>query len=120
MSYTGMNNTTGQALSDLAHIWQSFRDIVTTPIGSRLMRRDYGSLVPMLIDQPLNGVTRLRVMSAAVTALVRWEPRVRVSAVALDVGTDGSLAAIIDADRVDGPRRESLGTLTVPLREGSA
>uniref|UniRef100_UPI0026076D20 ATPase domain-containing protein n=1 Tax=uncultured Sphingobium sp. TaxID=316087 RepID=UPI0026076D20 len=30
------------------------RDILTTPIGSRLMRRDYGSLIPELIDQPAN------------------------------------------------------------------
>lgn len=120
MSYTGMNNTNGRTLSDLAHIWQSIRDILTTPIGSRPMRRTYGSLVPMLIDQPLNGATRLRVMSAAVTALVRWEPRVRISAVSFEMGVDGSLAVDIEGERVDGPRREALGTLTVPLREGNA
>ncbi|QBP10113.1 GPW/gp25 family protein [Cupriavidus metallidurans] len=82
MTYMGLNSATGRAIADLPHIWQSIRDILTTPVGSRVMRRAYGSQVPMLIDQPLNDVTRLRVMSASVAAIVRWEPRVQVSAAA--------------------------------------
>jgi len=119
MSYLGMNNRTGRALSDLHHIWQSVRDILTTPIGTRTMRRHYGSDVPDLIDQPLNGVTRLRVMSASVAALVRWEPRIAIKAVRFEMGSAGAAAVEIDADRVDGLRRSSMGTLTVPLREAS-
>lgn len=112
----GMNNTTGRAIGDLGHIWQSVRDILTTPIGSRVMRRDYGSLIPELIDQPMNPVTQLRLMSASVSALVRWEPRIRIASVRFSVGTDGSAVLDIEGDRIDGPRREALGTLTVPLR----
>ena len=53
----GMNAATGRALSGLDHIRQSIAEILTTPIGSRLMRRRYGSEVPELIDQPLNSAT---------------------------------------------------------------
>jgi phage baseplate assembly protein W len=113
---TGMNNTTGRAVSDVAHIRQSVRDILTTPIGSRAMRRDYGSLIPELIDQPMNPATRLRVMSASVSALVKWEPRIRVASVRLAVDANGTTVADIEADRVDGPRRESLGSVSVALR----
>lgn len=120
MSYQGMNNRTGRELSDIAHIWQSVRDILTTPIGTRVMRRDYGSLVASLIDQPLNGVTRLRVMSAAVSSLVRWEPRIAINAVSFEVGSDGKLTVEIDGERVDGARRTDMGTLVVPLREANA
>lgn len=113
---TGMNNSTGRAAGDLAHIRQSVRDILTTPIGSRAMRRDYGSLIPELIDQPMNPATRLRVMSASVSALVKWEPRIRVASVRLAVDAKGTTVVDIEADRVDGPRRESLGSVSVALR----
>ena len=113
---TGMNNTTGRAVGDVAHIWQSVRDILTTPIGSRVMRRDYGSLIPELIDQPMNAATRLRVMSAAVSALVKWEPRIRVASVRLAIDAKGATVVDIEGDRVDGPRRESLGPISVALR----
>lgn len=113
---TGMNSTTGRAVSDVAHIRQSVRDILTTPIGSRLMRREYGSLIPELIDQPANPATRLRLMSASVSALVEWEPRIRVASVRLAVDARGTTVVDIEADRVDGPRRESLGTVSVALR----
>ncbi|MBY0445834.1 MAG: GPW/gp25 family protein [Burkholderiales bacterium] len=73
----GLNKHNGHAIDDLAHIQQSVADVLTTPLGSRLMRRDYGSEIPALIDQPLNGATRLRVMAATATALKKWEPRIR-------------------------------------------
>ena len=60
-------------LSDTDQLWNSVKDILTTPLASRVMRRDYGSLVPDLIDEPQNDATRLRCMSAAVIALSRWE-----------------------------------------------
>ena len=40
---TGMDRETGKSLSGIEHLRQSIRDILTTPIGSRVMRRDYGS-----------------------------------------------------------------------------
>ncbi|STL39929.1 Baseplate assembly protein W [Escherichia coli] len=45
------------------------------------MRREYGSLVPDLIDEPMNNTTRLQCMSAAVIALTRWEPRIALDAI---------------------------------------
>lgn len=62
--YIGMNRETGEALNDLDHIRQSVRDILLTPLGSRVMRRKYGSLLSALIDQPQNETLRLQIMSA--------------------------------------------------------
>lgn len=117
MTYFGLNSTTGRVITDLAHIWQSIRDIITTPEGSRPMRRTYGSQVPMLIDQPLNDVTRLRVMSASVAAIVKWEPRVQVNSASFVIDGEGAMTVDLDADRVDGARGTPLGTLSIPLRE---
>ena len=77
-----MNRNTGRAVTGLEHLRQSVADILTTPVGSRVMRRDYGSLVPELIDQPDNEATQVRLFSAVAGALMRWEPRLRLSRVA--------------------------------------
>ena len=77
-----MNRNTGRAVTGLEHLRQSVADILTTPVGSRVMRRDYGSLVPELIDQPDNETTQVRLFSAVAGALMRWEPRLRLSRVA--------------------------------------
>lgn len=77
----GMHHSTGRHLSSLDHLRQSIADILTTPIGSRLMRRDYGSLLFELIDQPHNGVTQLRLYAATASALLRWEPRLKLTQV---------------------------------------
>ena len=74
-----MNRTTGQSITGLDHLRQSLGDILTTPIGSRVMRREYGSLVPELIDHPDNLATQVRVYAAVASALMRWEPRFRLS-----------------------------------------
>ena len=79
--YTGMNPDGTGNLNDMEHLKQSVRDILTTPLASRVMRREYGSLVPDLIDEPMNNTTRLQCMSAAVIALTRWEPRIALGAI---------------------------------------
>jgi phage baseplate assembly protein W len=99
-----MDNATGRALDDVAHIHQSIRDILTTRIGSRLARRDYGSIVPELIDQPGNPANRLRLMAATVGAVARWEPRVRIMSAGFAIDAAGNARVALDAVRVDGPR----------------
>ena len=79
-----MDRTTGKAIGALAHLRQSVGDILTTPIGSRVMRHEYGSQVPMLVDQPDNRITQLRLLSAAASALMRWEPRLAVSNIEIE------------------------------------
>lgn len=100
----GMNVNTGRALDDVPHIWQSVRDILTTRIGTRVQRRDYGSMVPALLDHPMNEATRLRLRAATVMALMRWEPRIRITSVDMAVGYDGKTNLTIEAERTQGPR----------------
>ncbi len=82
---TGMSRAlTDGCLSILpfgAHIEQSIADILTTPIGSRVMRLAYGSRLFELIDRPVNQMWKLEVYVAVAEALSRWEPRVDVKQV---------------------------------------
>lgn len=114
--YLGMSADTGAAITDLDHIRQSIRDILTTPIGTRVMRREYGSLIPKLIDAPLNSATVQRVLAATVTALLRWEPRIRVKRVQLTLADDGAgLTVDLYAVRTD---TEGMAAMSIPLRGG--
>ena len=91
----GMNASTGRSVSGLGHLYQSIAKILTTPIGSRLARRDFGSELFELVDAPLNGVTRTRLYAATATALMRWEPRLKLSRVSLDLSEGMAGTAVL-------------------------
>ena len=96
--YSGMNASSGHAITDNEHIAQSIGDILLTPIGSRVMRRAYGSQLFNLID---NAITKLRVMSAIYSALYLWEPRISLTSITLSAPGAGRLVATIQANRTD-------------------
>ena len=49
----GISETTGKHLGDLDHLRQCIKKIITTRIGTRVMRRDFGSRIAELIDTPI-------------------------------------------------------------------
>lgn len=80
----GMSRTTGDALGGFDHLRQSIQDILTTPLGTRVHRRDYGSLLPRLVDRPINPSLVSDMQQAVADALSRWEPRLRLERVQID------------------------------------
>jgi hypothetical protein len=87
----GIDNLSGKPLSGVAHLKQSIRDILTTPIGSRVMRRDYGSRLFELIDNPSNDDLKTEIFSATAEALDKWEPRFKLQQISLVEVTPGKL-----------------------------
>lgn len=79
----GMHAKTGRATTGLAHLCQSITKILTTPLGTRIARRDFGSELFDLVDAPNNDTTRVRLYAATATALMQWEPRLRLTRVQL-------------------------------------
>ena len=75
----GFNAQTGQTSSGLAHLHQSIRDILTTRLGTRVMRRDYGSRLPDLVDNPITPKLAMELYAATAEALDKWEPRLRLT-----------------------------------------
>ena len=110
--YIGMSRESGKALTDLDHIRQSVRDILMTPLGSRVMRRRYGSLLSALIDQPQNEALRLQIMSACYVAILQWEPRVRLTGINFDSDFNGAMVVELTGNRVDTQQSFSL---TIPV-----
>lgn len=104
-STAGIHRSTGQLLTEEAHIAQSIGDILSTPLGTRVMREDYGSLIPELIDQPQGAALDLKLISAALMAIVQWEPRIKPSTMTLSaVSMDGRRELLMQAVRTEGPR----------------
>lgn len=113
----GMSAKTGRTLTDTQHLAQSINDIVTTPLGSRIMRREYGCAVTDLMDWPLNSATRLQAYAAVTMALMRWEPRIRLSRVQLTPTTEAG-GAVLDVEGTRTDTNEPL-SLRVPLALGA-
>ncbi len=110
---TGMSHITGRRLPRREHISQSIADIITTPIGARIMRRNYGSFIPQLIDHPATPANRLRLIAATAQAIMKWEPRTRVQQVTVSVSAQGGCALrIVRRDLAAGDPVTS--TITLP------
>ena len=77
----GMNKITGKNLDGIEHLKQSIIDILTTRLNTRVMRRDYGSKLAELLDNPMDSIFKLEIIAATADALNRWEPRIKVEKV---------------------------------------
>jgi uncharacterized protein len=73
---SGIHAATAAPLTADADIRHSIGVILTTPIGTRVMRRPFGSYLFDLVDSPATERGALRLIAAAADAIERWEPRV--------------------------------------------
>ncbi|HML28953.1 MAG TPA: GPW/gp25 family protein [Hyphomicrobium sp.] len=93
----GMDRRTGRVLIDWAHVCQSIADILTTYKLTRVMRRDYGSDNPLLVDKPMTDASLIKFYVATADALDRWEPRFSLDTVFFTAATrDGQTTLRLD------------------------
>ena len=110
--YLGMNRVTGERISDVDHISQSIGDILRTPVGSRIMRREYGSLLSQMIDQPQTPALELQIKVACYMAILKWEPRITLTTITTERQFDGKMIVNLTGQLKD--TGESL-SLTLPV-----
>jgi len=114
----GMNRNTGKVLAGADHIRQSVVDILTTPLGTRVMLPEYGSNLADLVDNPNDPALAIKIIMASAGALARWEPRVRVDRVrpvTINAST-GLIAIDITATDVETRKRLELNNLELPFK----
>ncbi len=99
---SGLGRHTGRAVTGDAHLAQSIAVILTTPIGSRVMRRDFGSDLPQLIDQPITPETLVDLYQATAEALDTWEPRLSLRRVSLLDASRGKVSIELEMELADG------------------
>lgn len=96
--YVLMNRETGEGMSDVAHLRQSLIVLLTTPVGSRVMRREYGSRLPLMLDRNVTRRLLADWVYAIGEAIYKWEPRYRVKQVQINTSSlrDGVLALTLE------------------------
>lgn len=99
----GMDRHTGQPLSGVAHVRQSIEVILTTPIGSRRMRPEFGSKIRRYVDLPVNEGWKGAVSAEVVRAVGRWEPRVELHQVSVVSIIGGQITLRLQGDAPDAP-----------------
>lgn len=116
----GTDHKTGKRIKGLAHIVQSLSRLLSTPIGSCVMLRDYGCYAFELIDNPANESNSLRLFAAITNAILKWETRILPIKLSTDTSEAESgkfniyIDAVVIEDIDDLPAGETI-TLTVPL-----
>ena len=112
-SESNMNVNTGKTISEIAHIKQSIANILSTPIGSRVMRRDYGSRLFERIDQPINGELIAEIYSDIVEAISTWEPRFEVEQVTLQSTDKGKIVIDLEGSFVKDGQKIVLENISI-------
>src|SRR5690625_209350 len=77
----GMDRHTGKRIDGVAELRQQVRTVLETPIGSRVMQRDYGSRLFELLDDPVDQRFQVEVNAAVAEAIAAWVPRYRLERV---------------------------------------
>lgn len=109
----GVNSQTGKPLSGFDHFKQSIRDILTTRKGSRVMRRDYGSRLPELVDAPQNQSTVAQIIYEGAIALTLWEPRLSLSRIVCQTVSAGRIVLGLEGTYLPDGRTVTMDGITI-------
>lgn len=82
----GLDRRTGKVITGWEHCAQSIAVIIMTRIGTRVLRRPFGSLVPELQDRNATAMRIMQTYAAIAAALRRWEPGFRLRTIAMTRG----------------------------------
>lgn len=80
-------------MSYLISVKESIKDILSTPLGARVMLPDYGSRLYELIDRKVDDEFRALLSWYVIEAVQKWEKRVSIEEVKL-INFDGHSFAI--------------------------
>lgn len=84
-TYVDLNPSFGQdgaadLLFDRPAISQALRNIFSTSVGEAgpIFAPEFGSMLPYLLQEPMDEVTAFKIQAATIQAVQRWEPRVEI------------------------------------------
>ena len=108
-----MNINDGKNISEINHLKQSISNILTTPIGSRVMRRDYGSNLFNKIDHPVNGELIAEIYLDIVESLFIWEPRFELYQVAVQNIENGKITIDLEGSFLSNGEKITLENIKI-------
>lgn len=111
----GFDRITGSTLDGFDHVKQSLSVIFSTPIGSRVMRRNFGCELFDLIDRPISDKVMLAAYASIVYACAAWEPRFEITQCNFEtIGGDGIVTLSVTGNYYP---RGHLGDKSVVVRD---
>lgn len=81
---SGLSHDGGPLVDGWTHVVESVGDVLRTPVGSRVMRPDYGSRLPDMIDANADPASVLALWVSVAEALDQWEPRLALTELSLE------------------------------------
>ena len=108
-----MNINDGKDISEINHLKQSIANILTTPIGSRVMRRDYGSNLFNKIDHPINGDLIAEIYLDIVESLFIWEPRFELEQVIVSNIKNGRITIDLEGSFLSNGQKITLENIEI-------
>lgn len=112
---TLMSRETGKDVSDLDHLRQSIRDILTTAKGTRVWVRSYGCNIFYLVDRNITPLLVSQMYGAIAEALDEWEPRLIVTSLQLDATFQSRGMLLCDIEGVYIPNGKPIKLQSVEL-----
>ena len=74
-------------VTDIDDVNQCIQTILSTPVGSEVLRPDFGSNIWQYIDWPIDRA-RPHIVREAMNALTKFEPRISVTAITVNEAAD--------------------------------
>jgi phage baseplate assembly protein W len=113
LSASGLSKTGADSSQEEAHVFDSIKQILGTPVGSRVMRRDFGSRLHEIPFEPQDESTVSLIKHFVADAIGKWEPRVEV--VRVDIQEmDASTGKVLTLITVRFLKTNRMGNLVYP------
>lgn len=96
------------------NVAQSMRAILSTALGERQMRFDFGSDLPRTLFEPVGASTLARIRTSAEDALTEHEPRISLLSVDATADPDVPSRVVLTID-YEIPRTSRRGNLVFPF-----
>ena len=114
MSYISRHS--GKEINEVDHVRESIIDILSTRKKSRVMLMEYGSDIWELIDRPISRELIADLKMAIATAIDRWENRVKVGQVVINLENIDKGILLTDLTLTYLPTDQVLKFKEVPLQ----
>jgi phage baseplate assembly protein W len=112
MNYIGLKDGKLTTVTETDHLIKSIKDILTTPVGSRVMRRSYGCNLFSYVGYPITPLIVAKIQTIISDALTTYEKRVKFDKVLIDASSSsiqfGKIALSIEGTWTSSGSKESL------------
>ena len=118
----GMDPQTGEMVEGEVQLQCDLNAIFSTPIGSRVMRRDYGAALIQFVDAPINQYTISKIQSSIASTLMSYMTQFHLKEISVTLpdlqfrnATPDSISIVINGIYLGKTKTLKLNNLPIDL-----